>query len=196
MFFALEACVMNEHMQKSPRTRACPSKFECWAHVLASFLLLCLLSNQCQCENSTGGEVIKMQTSNRYTVKNRLHSSAEKRTRQNHQSADDVTNIVTYTSSGKCRNCILRKLRVVVKYKADLGLINQIYSHTGAFLIALAIDAEVMLASARKRGSFGVYFTSTPWTDTPITRILDVTYITQYWARRGLIVHMVRYWLF
>ena len=47
-----------------------------------------------------------------------------------------------------------RKLRVLLRYTAGTGLINQHYSHIAAFALASVLGAEVVLPPAMHRSSF------------------------------------------
>ena len=47
-----------------------------------------------------------------------------------------------------------RRLRVVLRYVAGTGLINQHYSHVAALALAAVLGAEVVLPPAMHRSSF------------------------------------------
>ena len=51
-----------------------------------------------------------------------------------------------------------KRLRVLLRYTACTGLINQQYSHIAAFSLAAVLGAEIVLPPAAKRDSFAHYF--------------------------------------
>ena len=63
-----------------------------------------------------------------------------------------------YVSRGRAEGRPARRLRVLLRYTACAGLINQQYSHIAAFALAAALGAEVVLPPAVCRDSFAHYF--------------------------------------
>lgn len=51
-----------------------------------------------------------------------------------------------------------KRLKVLLRYTACTGLINQQYSHIAAFSLAAVLGAEIVLPPAAKRDSFAHYF--------------------------------------
>ena len=65
-----------------------------------------------------------------------------------------------YTSQGRAMGLIYKRLRVLLRYTACTGLINQHYSHIAAFSLSAVLGAELVLPPAVKRDSFAHYFRS------------------------------------
>ena len=63
-----------------------------------------------------------------------------------------------YTSQGRAMGLIYKRLRVLLRYTACTGLINQHYSHIAAFSLSAVLGAELVLPPAVKRDSFAHYF--------------------------------------
>ena len=59
-----------------------------------------------------------------------------------------------YLAEGRAQGRVYRKLRVLLRYTAGTGLINQHYSHIAAFALAAVLGAEVVLPPAMHRSSF------------------------------------------
>ena len=59
-----------------------------------------------------------------------------------------------YVAEGRAQGRVYRKLRVLLRYTAGTGLINQHYSHIAAFALAAVLGAEVVLPPAMHRSSF------------------------------------------
>ena len=74
-----------------------------------------------------------------------------------HQSAQAVCCI---SLQGRAEGRIYKRLRVLLRYTACTGLINQHYSHIASFVLAAVLGAEVVLPPAAKRDSFGNYFST------------------------------------
>jgi len=78
------------------------------------------------------------------------------------------------------------------------GLINQLYSHIAAFILASTMGAEVVLPPALMRNSFGSYYSTfkekneVTWTPASTNLLLDVISIQKAWQAQGVAVHEVR----
>lgn len=72
------------------------------------------------------------------------------------------------------------------------GLINQLYSHIAAIMLARAIGAELVLAPAIHRDSFNSHMTKTTWHAAPQESLIDVDAVKQYWRGKGMLIHTVR----
>ena len=102
-----------------------------------------------------------------------------------------------YISKGRSEGRIYQHLRIIVRYTACTGLINQQYSHISAFVLAAALGAELILPTAAKRDSFAHYFSTfkekneVNWTADPLSNLLDVDHIVNFWQERGLRIHQV-----
>ena len=59
---------------------------------------------------------------------------------------------------GRAQGRIYKRLKVLLRYTACTGLINQQYSHIAAFALAAVLGAEIVLPPAAKRDSFAHYF--------------------------------------
>ncbi|KAK9785429.1 hypothetical protein WJX73_009533 [Symbiochloris irregularis] len=100
-----------------------------------------------------------------------------------------------YLSVGRTEGRVYKRLRVLLRYTASTGLINQQYSHIAAFALATALGAEIVLPPAVKRDSFAHYFSTfkeeneVNWTAAPLESLLDVDSIINFWRGRGLPVH-------
>jgi hypothetical protein len=105
-----------------------------------------------------------------------------------------------YLDVGRNKGFVYKRLRVVMRYTACGGLINQQYSHIAAFSLAAVLGAELVLAPAVKRDSFAHYFSTfkeqneVSWMAAPLESLLDVDAIVQYWANKSLAVHKVSIW--
>ena len=104
-----------------------------------------------------------------------------------------------YLSRGRAQGYVYRRLRVVLRYTACTGLINQQYSHIAAFALAAVLGAELVLPPAVKRDSFAKYFSmdktqnEVSWTPDDLDTLLDTEKIIRFWKDRGLTVHRVRH---
>lgn len=67
-----------------------------------------------------------------------------------------------YLQQGRAEGRPYRRLRVLLRYTACTGLINQQYSHIAAFALAAALGAELVLPPAVCRDSFAHYFRYAP----------------------------------
>lgn len=82
--------------------------------------------------------------------------------------------------------------RVLLRYTACTGLINQQYSHIAAFALASMLRADIMLPPAISRDSFEHYFSmnktanQVAWTPVPTESILDVEGISAAWGKAGI----------
>ena len=100
-----------------------------------------------------------------------------------------------YSEWGRGEHRLYHRLRVLLRYTACTGLINQHYSHIAAFTLAAAVHAELVLAPAVQRDSFGHYFSQikdqneVQWAPATLDSLLDVARIIEAWAARGIIVH-------
>ncbi|KAK9844459.1 hypothetical protein WJX74_002810 [Apatococcus lobatus] len=100
-----------------------------------------------------------------------------------------------YLSRGRAEGYVYRRLRVVLRYTACTGLINQQYSHIAAFALAAVLGAELVLPPAVKRDSFAKYFSmdktqnEVSWTPDHLDTLLDTEKIIRFWKDRGLTVH-------
>ncbi len=82
--------------------------------------------------------------------------------------------------------------RLLLRYTACTGLINQQYSHIAAFSLAAALRADIVLSPAAHRPSPGtVGAKHAAWSPAPTESLLDVAQITATWARFGITVHPV-----
>jgi hypothetical protein len=63
-----------------------------------------------------------------------------------------------YLLQGRREGRPYKRLRVLLRYTACTGLINQQYSHIAAFALAAALGAELVLPPAVCRDSFAHYF--------------------------------------
>ena len=105
-----------------------------------------------------------------------------------------------YLDFGRAEGRIYKRLRVLLRYTACTGLINQHYSHIASISLAAVLGAEVVLPPAVKRDSFAHYFSTVKennqvaWTPAPLDSLLDVDKVIDFWSRRGLILHQVRAW--
>lgn len=63
-----------------------------------------------------------------------------------------------YLQQGRTEGRPYKRLRVLMRYTACTGLINQHYSHIAAFSLAAALGAELILPPAVCRDSFAHYF--------------------------------------
>lgn len=103
-----------------------------------------------------------------------------------------------YLNRGRAEGYVYRRLRVVLRYTACTGLINQQYSHIAAFALAAVLGAELVLPPAVKRDSFAKYFSmdktqnEVSWTPDHLDTLLDTEKIIRFWKDRGLTVHRVR----
>ena len=104
-----------------------------------------------------------------------------------------------YMSEGRAEGRVYKRLRVVLRYTACTGLINQHYSHIAAFSLAAVLGAEIVLPPAAKRDSFAHYFSvfkehnEVSWTAAPLESLLDVEKLVERWRAKGLSVHKVRW---
>ena len=102
-----------------------------------------------------------------------------------------------YLSHGRAEGYVYRRLRVMLRYTACTGLINQQYSHIAAFALAAVLGAELVLPPAVKRDSFAKYFSmdktqnEVSWTPDHLDTLLDTEKIIRFWKDRGLTVHRV-----
>ena len=101
----------------------------------------------------------------------------------NHRGLENATHQQAFKSPG----------RVVMTYTTltHMGLCNQLLVLKYAFMLAYTLGAEVVLAPARKRKSFSMYYVSDPFEEVPIDTLLDAQHIRAYWAKLGMIVHEV-----
>lgn len=103
-----------------------------------------------------------------------------------------------YRRYGSREGRLYRRQRIIIRYTAGTGLINQHYCHINAFALAAALGAEIVLPPAAKRDSFGLYFSTVPkdnqvsWAPASLDHILDVATITKRWQAKGMAVHKVR----
>lgn len=100
-----------------------------------------------------------------------------------------------YVQKGYAQGMIYKRLRVLLRYTACTGLINQHYSHIAAFSLCAVLGAELVLPPAVKRDSFAHYFSvfkehnEVKWTPAPLESLLNVDKIVEFWRGRGLTVH-------
>lgn len=104
-----------------------------------------------------------------------------------------------YLRKGRGEGYIFRRLRVILRYTACTGLINQHYSHIAAFSLCAVLGAELVLPPAVKRDSFAHYFSvfaeqnEVKWTSDDLDSLLHVEKIIEFWKNRGLTVHRVSF---
>lgn len=102
-----------------------------------------------------------------------------------------------YIQTGYYQGLMYKRLRVLLRYTACTGLINQHYSHIAAFSLSAVLGAELVLPPAVKRDSFAHYFSvfkehnEVKWTPAPLESLLNVDKIVDFWQGRGLTVHRV-----
>ena len=119
----------------------------------------------------------------------------ELREQEQVQTEDDAK--LHYVEKGRAEGRFYKRLRVLLRYTACTGLINQQYSHIAAFSLSAVLGAELVLAPAVKRDSFANYFSTfkdqneVSWTAAPLSSLLDVESIIHFWQQRGLVVHNV-----
>ena len=102
-----------------------------------------------------------------------------------------------YLERGRAEGRVYKRIRVLLRYTACTGLINQHYSHIAAFSLAAMLGAELVLPPAVCRDSFAHYFSvfkeknEVQWSPVPLDSLLDVEGIISYWRPRGLVLHKV-----
>ncbi len=102
-----------------------------------------------------------------------------------------------YLEQGRAEGRVFKRIRVVLRYTACTGLINQHYSHIAAFSLAAMLGAELVLPPAVCRDSFAHYFSvfkeknEVQWSPVPLESLLNVDGIINYWRPRGLVLHKV-----
>lgn len=102
-----------------------------------------------------------------------------------------------YVEHGVREGRVYKRIRVLLRYTACTGLINQHYSHIAAFSLAAMLGAELVLPPAVCRDSFAHYFSvfkeknEVQWSPVPLDSLLDVEGIINYWRPRGLVIHKV-----
>ena len=102
-----------------------------------------------------------------------------------------------YIKTGYFQGLMYKRLRVLLRYTACTGLINQHYSHIAAFSLSAVLGAELVLPPAVKRDSFAHYFSvfkehnEVKWTPAPLDSLLNVDKIIDFWQGKGLTVHRV-----
>ncbi len=90
-----------------------------------------------------------------------------------------------YLAKGRAEGRPYKRLRVLLRYTACTGLINQHYSHIAAFTLAAALGAELVLPPAVCRDSFAHYFRCGP-----VLRVLGFGCARLCW----LLVVRLRWW--
>ena len=102
-----------------------------------------------------------------------------------------------YITHGYDKGLVYTKFRIIVRYTACTGLINQQYSHIAAFALAAALDSELVLPPAVQRNSFGKYFSMEKsrnhmkWTPARLDTLLDVDAVIEAWHNDGMTIHRV-----
>lgn len=93
---------------------------------------------------------------------------------------------------------LARRLRVVLRYNVQQGFVNQLFCHIPVISLAINLNAEVILASSLRRGSFKNYefnvtndWEPTAWSAMPLSEILDVQQLKTYWAQKDVVLHAV-----
>lgn len=100
-----------------------------------------------------------------------------------------------YIKQGRAEGRVYKRLRVLLRYTACTGLINQQYSHIAAFSLAAVLGAEIVLPPAAKRDSFAHYFSvfkehnEVSWTSAPLESLLNVDRLIDTWKAKGLVVY-------
>ncbi|KAK9827655.1 hypothetical protein WJX81_004166 [Elliptochloris bilobata] len=100
-----------------------------------------------------------------------------------------------YARQGRAEGRLHKRVRVLLRYTAGTGLINQHYSHISAIALAAVLGAELVLPPGVKRDSFAHYFSQfkeqneVTWTPTPLEALLDVDQVVEAWRLRGLTIH-------
>lgn len=104
---------------------------------------------------------------------------------------------IRHTSGAFAQAHTSSKLRIILRYTACSGLINQQYSHIAAFTLAAALGSELVLPPAVQRDSFANYYhadkkkNEVTWTPAPLSTLLDVDSIVAIWKSKGVTVHKV-----
>ncbi len=102
-----------------------------------------------------------------------------------------------YKAFGHGEGRLCKRLRVLLRYTACTGLINQHYSHIAAFVLSAALQSEIVLPPAVQRDSFAKYYSTrkgeneVSWTPAPLESLLDVERIIETWRLLGMTVHKV-----
>lgn len=102
-----------------------------------------------------------------------------------------------YLQYGRQEGRLYKRTRLILRYTACTGLMNQQYSHVAAFALAISLGAEIVLPPAATRDSFGKHFSvfrdknEMAWRPAPLDTLLDVQGIIAHWKQHGLVVHAV-----
>lgn len=72
-----------------------------------------------------------------------------------------------------------------------MGAFNQWLAHFNALIFTIALGGEMMLADALYRDTFSAFFMDTKFEKMPLSELLDVDSLVEYWASRGTILHKV-----
>lgn len=100
-----------------------------------------------------------------------------------------------YMAHGRPQGRLGKRTKVIIRYIACTGLINQHYSHIAAFSLAAVLGAELVLPPAVCRDSFGHYFSvfkeknEVLWSPVPLDSLLDLDKIISFWKTQGMAVH-------
>mmetsp|Transcript_9294 Transcript_9294/g.27924 ORF Transcript_9294/g.27924 Transcript_9294/m.27924 type:complete len:628 (+) Transcript_9294:75-1958(+) len=100
-----------------------------------------------------------------------------------------------FLSVGRAQGRVGRRLRVILRYTAGTGLINQHYSHVAALVLAELMGAELVLPPAMHRSSFEHIFSvfkgqsAVKWAFAPLDSLYDVDALVKTWKKRGVVVH-------
>ena len=78
----------------------------------------------------------------------------------------------------------------ILEYRVA-GLVNQLYSHIAAIMLARALSAELVLAPAMHRQSFNATPENAAWAAARTDTLLDVVRLKKYWRTRELLIHTV-----
>lgn len=102
-----------------------------------------------------------------------------------------------FKKDGEREGRIWKRLRVVMRYTACTGLMNQHYSHIHAFALSAMLGAELVLPPGVRRSSFEDKTSLfkeqnvAKWMPVPMESLWDVEYIIKYWKEKGMRVHKV-----
>lgn len=102
-----------------------------------------------------------------------------------------------YLRAGRIEGRVYKRMRLLMRYTACTGLMNQQYSHLAAFSLAATLGAEIVLPPAVYRDSFSKHFSTkkeeneVKWSPAPTESLLNVEGIIDHWKTRGITVHKV-----
>lgn len=83
-------------------------------------------------------------------------------------------------------------LRVILRYTACTGLVNQLYCHISAISLARAMEVELVLPPAVKLDAKQSEQNEVKWVSDDLETLLDVDSLIEFWKLKGLRIHKVR----